>query len=58
MNNLNPIKTKRKNQLFSLNWQDDLSIQKLLDVVVGIMAEEFVEVAKENEDVFAKGGKE
>ena len=58
MNNLNATKTKQKNRLFSLNWQDNLSIQKLLDVVVGIIAKEYIRVARENEDVFAKGGKE
>ena len=58
MNNLNATKTKRKKQPFSLNWQDNLSIQKLLDVVVGIMAEEYIRVARENEGVFSGSGPE
>jgi hypothetical protein len=36
------------------NWQDNLPVQKLLDVVVGIMAEEYVRVARENEAIFKK----
>ena len=35
-----------------LNWQDSPAIQALLDVVVEIMANEYVEVARENKDVF------
>ena len=37
-----------------LNWQDNPAIQALLDVVVEIMAEEYVNVARENEDMFKK----
>jgi len=36
----------------SINWQDNADIRMLLDVVVGIMAEEYVSVARKNEDVF------
>ena len=38
----------------SLNWQDNVEVQGLLDVVVGIMAEEYVQVARDNKDIFTK----
>ena len=37
----------------SLNWQDNSNIQGLLDVVVEIMAEEYIETARNNERVFS-----
>ena len=33
-------------------WKDNPSVQKLLDVVVSIMAEEYIEVAKKNSEIF------
>ncbi|MFH1505279.1 MAG: hypothetical protein ABIH08_07870 [Candidatus Omnitrophota bacterium] len=36
----------------SLDWVDNPSVQKLLDVIVSILAEEYVEIAKKNKDVF------
>jgi hypothetical protein len=42
--------------MISLNWNDNTSIQGLLDVVVGIMAEEYVRVARGNEGVFGDPG--
>jgi len=40
----------------SLNWIDNPSIQKLLDVVVSIMAEEYIRIAKQNPDLFSDNG--
>jgi hypothetical protein len=41
----------------NLNWADNLSVQELLDVVASIIADEYIEIAKKNEDVFSnKGG--
>ncbi|MFH1094073.1 MAG: hypothetical protein V1739_08000, partial [Candidatus Omnitrophota bacterium] len=37
-----------------LNWQDDPAVQKLLDVVVGILAEEYIEIAKQNPEIFSQ----
>ena len=37
----------------NLNWKDNPSVQKLLDVVVSIMAEEYIQIAKQNPDVFS-----
>ncbi len=36
----------------SLDWQDNPSVQKLLDVVVSIIAEEYIQIAKKNPEVF------
>jgi len=43
-------------QPVSLNWSDNPSIQKLLDVVVSIMAEEYIQIAKQNPDLFSDNG--
>lgn len=40
----------------SLNWADNPDIQKLLDVISDIIANEYIEIAKKNPDVFSKGG--
>ena len=44
-------------QPISLSWIENLSVQKLLDVVVSIIAEEYIQIARQNPDVFQnKGG--
>jgi len=40
----------------SLNWMDNPSVQRLLDVVVSIMAEEYIQIAKQNPDLFSDNG--
>jgi len=40
----------------SLNWIDNLCVQKLLDVVVSIMADEYIQIAKQNPDLFSDNG--
>ena len=35
-----------KNQIISLSWFDNPSVQNLLDVVVSIIAEEYIDVAQ------------
>ena len=40
----------------SLNWRDNPDIQKLLDVISEIIANEYIEVAKKNIDVFSERG--
>ncbi len=55
------MKTKLLNnpriQPTNLHWRDDLSVQELLDVVASIIADEYIEIAKKNKDVFLnKGG--
>ena len=56
---INSVSTKNKPKTapISLNWQDSTSIQALLDVIVGVMAEEYAQVARENENVFKKEAK-
>ena len=44
---------KTKIEQVSLNWFDNSSIQKLLDVVVSIIADEYIQVAKQNPDAFS-----
>jgi len=40
----------------SLNWIDHLCVQRLLDVVVSIMADEYIQIAKQNPDAFSGNG--
>lgn len=35
-----------------LDWQDNTAVQKLLDVVISIIAEEYIQIAKKNPEVF------
>jgi len=43
-------------QPISLNWLDSPSVQKLLDVVVSIIAEEYIQIAKQNPEIFSDNG--
>ena len=40
----------------SLSWIDNPSVQKLLDVVASIMAEEYIKIARQNSDLFSDNG--
>ena len=40
----------------NFNWADNLDIQNLLDVIVSVLAEEYIQVAKQNSDVFSNDG--
>ncbi len=37
-----------------LSWQDSLPVQRLLDVISSILAEEYVRIVKQNPEVFSK----
>jgi hypothetical protein len=40
----------------SFAWTDNASVQKLLDVVASIVAEEYIKIAKQNPDIFSNNG--
>jgi len=40
----------------SLSWIVNPSVQELLDVVISIMAEEYIQIAKQNPDIFSDNG--
>ncbi len=42
----------------SLSWSNNPSVQRLLDVVVFIIAEEYIQIAKQNPDLFSDNGGE
>lgn len=42
-----------RNDRVSLNWQDNPDVQALLDVVIEVMAKEYIETARNNEGVFS-----
>ncbi len=49
------LQTKPEEGFFmSLNHSENASAKKLLDVVVSILAEEYVQTARENPDIFSK----
>ncbi len=51
------VKENSKTTLpISLNWSDNPSVKKLLDVVVSIIAEEYIQIAKQNPDLFSDNG--
>ena len=58
MNNLDTSRTEKKkeetNKTISLRWIDNPEVQELLDVVVSIIAEEYINVAQQNPDLFKK----
>jgi hypothetical protein len=60
MNTLNTAEIKKKTSLkhenLRLNWQDSPPIQRLLDVIADIIASEYVQIAKQNPEVFLSGG--
>ncbi len=61
MGNVSLIESKTQGQsptgtVPSINWQDSLPIQHLLDVISSILAEEYIMIAKQNPDVFIKHG--
>ena len=47
---------KRIIKSISLNWTDNSSVRELLDVVVSILTEEYIQIAKQNPDVFSENG--
>ena len=44
----------RDNSSFIFDWKDNLSIQKLLDVIAAILSEEYISVARDNPNLFKK----
>ena len=38
-------------EIKTLNWEDSPSVQKLLDVISSILADEYIQIAKKNKDV-------
>ena len=58
MNNLDTSRAEKKkeetNKTISLRWIDNPEVQELLDVVVSIIAEEYIDVAQHNPDLFKK----
>ena len=42
----------------SLSYADNLTVQKLLDTIANIIADEYIEKAKHNPEIFLDGGKE
>jgi len=52
MNEIASVPTVLRND--NLSWKDNLSIQKLLDAIVSILVEEYIQVAKQNPAVFSE----
>lgn len=38
----------------SLDWQENRSSKKLLDVIFSVLAEEYIEITKNDTDIFTK----
>ena len=50
-----PEECERKIQQKNLAWVDNPDVQRLLDVAISILAEEYIQVAERNPDVFSSG---
>lgn len=42
--------------IISFNWVDNPAVQNLLDIMISIIAEEYIEIARQNPDIFSKKG--
>lgn len=48
---------EKTNQTISLCWVENPEVQEFLHVVTSIIAEEYIEIARQNPDIFSnKGG--
>lgn len=54
MNNTNL--TANKEFVLTSDPLDDCSVQKLLDVIVAILAEEYIAIVRQNPEIFLKQG--
>lgn len=56
MSGLNLIENKEKaaKEGFCFNWQDSLPVQRLLDAISSILAEEYITIAKQNPVAFSE----
>ena len=43
---------KEENFQISLNWKENPPSKKLLDAIVATLTEEYIEIAKQNPDIF------
>ena len=48
----NKVSTGKSSPSISLNWADNPDIRDLLDVISSIIAEEYIEIAKKNPEIF------
>jgi len=62
MDNITAIQEEEYTEIESsssgLNYSDRPAVQKLLDTIAIIIAEEYIEKAKQNPEIFLDGGKE
>jgi len=56
MRTANLIENSEKTANLQLSWQDSLPVQRLLDVIAEIIASEYVQIAKQNPEVFLSSG--
>ncbi len=58
MSNLGLTENKERcvKENFRFNWQDSVPIQRLLDIISSILAEEYIAIAKQNPETFRKQG--
>jgi len=58
MNNLALEKHEKNDEeidhIISFNWVDNSTVRNLLDIVISIIADEYIETARQNPDIFLK----
>ena len=53
---VSPPKVDRNDSAYGLNWKDNPSSRKLLDVIISILVENYVRIIKENPEMFKEIG--
>ena len=52
---VSPPLAARNGQKKQLSWIDNPSVQELLNVISSILADEYIQIAKQNPEMFKKG---
>jgi len=55
-NDAKPLPAAHDDKKKQLSWIDNPGVQKLLDIVASIIADEYIQIAKQNPEVFKNGG--
>lgn len=52
-----PEKVEPKTCQIRFSWKDNLEIKKLLDIISSILADEYIQIAKKNKEIFKREDK-
>jgi hypothetical protein len=52
-----PEKVEPRTCRIRFSWKDNLEVKKLLDVISSILADEYIQIAKKNKEIFKREDK-